>query len=193
MPPGILSASHAGDPTTGPRLYPEVTRLDCSCQAKLKHGEIQELEELLEYRDIFAMDIDDYGQTNSVRYHIETGGAQLIRQPPKRLPLAKQADVGEMLKDMQCCGVIKESDSPWSISDILIWKKNRDLHFCVDYRKINHVTRKDCFPLAQIDDSLNTLAGAIWFSTLDLVWVLASDLHLDDKEKTAFLTGQGLW
>jgi hypothetical protein len=60
------------------------------------------LEELLtEYEDIFAMDSDDYGWTNRVYHRTDTGEARLIRQPPRRLPLAKQADVGMMLKDIQ--------------------------------------------------------------------------------------------
>jgi hypothetical protein len=75
----------------------------------------------------------------------------------------------------------------------LVRKKNGELRFCVDYRKLD-VTTKDCFPLPRIDDTLDTLAGAKWFSTLDLksdYWQV--DVHPDDKEKTAFSTGQGLW
>jgi hypothetical protein len=67
--------------------------------------------------------------------------------------------------------------------------KEGDLRFCVDCRKLNGVTKKDCFPLPRIDDTLNTLTGANWFSTLDLksgIWQVA--LHPDDKEKTAFCT-----
>jgi hypothetical protein len=76
----------------------------------------------------------------------------------------------------------------------LVRKKNGELHFCVDYRKLNDVTKKDCFPLPRTDDTLDTVAGAKWFSTLDLksgYWHI--DLHPDDKEKTVFSTGQGLW
>jgi hypothetical protein len=64
----------------------------------------------------------------------------------------------------------------------------------VDYRKLNDVTKENCFPLPRIDDILDTLAGAKWFSILDLksgYWQL--DVHADDKENTAFSTGQGLW
>jgi hypothetical protein len=47
----------------------------------------------------------------------------------------------------------------------LVWKKNGDLCFCMDYRKLNDVTKKNCFPLPRIDNTLDTLAGAKWFST----------------------------
>jgi hypothetical protein len=161
----------------------------------LINGEFQELGELLtEYEDIFSGNIEDYGRTNKVYHRINTGDAKPIRQPPRRLPLAKQAEVSEMLNDMQCHGVIEESDSPWSSPIVLVRKKNGELHFCVDYRKLNDVTKKDSFPLPRIDDTLDTLAGANWFSTLNLrsgYWQV--DVHPDNKEKTPFSTGQGLW
>ena len=64
----------------------------------------------------------------------------------------------------------------------------------MNYRKLNHVTRKDSYPLPIIDDTLEALAGAKWFSSLDLksgYWQV--QLYPDDKEKTAFSTGRGLW
>jgi hypothetical protein len=95
-----------------------------------------------------------------------------------------------MLDDMQRHEVTKESDSPWSSPVVLVGKKNRELRFCVDYRKLSDLTKKDCFPLPRIDDTLDMLAGAKWFSTIDLesgYWQV--DVHPDDKEKTEFLTG----
>jgi hypothetical protein len=97
-----------------------------------------------------------------------------------------------MLDDMKGKGMVEESESPWSSPVVLVRKKNGDFSLCVDYRKLKNATIKDCFPLPKIDDTLDTLAGAKWFSTLDLksgYW----QVHPDDKEKTAFSTGQGLW
>jgi hypothetical protein len=50
---------------------------------------------------------------------------------------------------------------------VLVRKKKGDLHFCGDYRKLNDITRKDCFPLPRFDDTLDTLAGAKWFLNPD--------------------------
>jgi hypothetical protein len=158
----------------------------------LSNGEFQELEELAEYGGIFlwrAKTTDGL----TVYHRIDTGDARPIRQPPRRLPLAKQADVSEMLDDMQRRGVIEESDSPWSSPVVLVRKKNEELRFCVEYRKLKYVTKKDCFPLPRIDDTLDTLEGAKCFSILDLMsgfWQV--DAHPDDKEKTAFSSGKGL-
>ncbi|GFX02680.1 hypothetical protein TNCV_2011241 [Trichonephila clavipes] len=90
--------------------------------------------------------------------------------------------------------VIEPSSSPWVSSIVLFKKKDGSTRFCVDYRRLNDVNKKDSYPLPRIDDTLDTLAGNTWFSTLDLksgYWQV--ELHLDDKEKTAFTTGQGLW
>ena len=73
-------------------------------------------------------------------------------------------------------------------------KKDGGVRFCVDYRKLNEVTHKDSYPLPRIDDSIEALSGAKWFSTLDLqsgYWQVEMDEK--DKEKTAFSIGSGLW
>ena len=64
----------------------------------------------------------------------------------------------------------------------------------MDYRKLNSITRKDAYPLARIDDTLDTLSGSKQFSTLDLLsgyWQVEVDLK--DSEKTAFCMRDGLF
>jgi hypothetical protein len=59
-----------------------------------------------------------------VYHRIVTGDVRPIHQHPRRIPLAKQVEVKEMLDDMQRHGVIEESDSLWSCPVILVRKKN---------------------------------------------------------------------
>ena len=51
---------------------------------------------------------------------------------------------------------------------MLVRKKDGSTRFYIDYRKVNVVTRKDAYPFPRVDDTLDTLAGAKWFTTLDL-------------------------
>jgi hypothetical protein len=69
-----------------------------------------------QYQDIFEEADEDYGRTNNVYRRIDTADARPIRQPPRRIPLVKQADVNEMLDKMQRRGVFEESESTsfWS-------------------------------------------------------------------------------
>jgi len=67
--------------------------------------------------------------------------------------------VSDLLEEMKSNGVI-ESDTPWSSPEVLVRKKDGSLRFYVDYQRLNDVTKKNCFPLPRIDDTLDKLAGA---------------------------------
>uniref|UniRef100_A0A0A9WGS4 RNA-directed DNA polymerase n=2 Tax=Lygus hesperus TaxID=30085 RepID=A0A0A9WGS4_LYGHE len=92
-------------------------------------------------------------------------------------------------------GVIEPSKSPWASPIVLVPKKDGTTRFCIDYRRLNSVTKKDSYALPSIQAMLDTLSGASWFCTLDLksgYWQVA--LKDEDKEKTAFtLYQRGLW
>ena len=129
-----------------------------------------------------------------MNHHIDTGGAQPIRQQARRVPLPHRERVQELLKDMLQKGVISPSKSPWASPIVLVKNKYGTTQFCVDYRKVNEVTRKDAYPIPRTNDTLDTMAGSAWFTTLDLksgYWQV--EVTAEHHQKTAFCTQEGLF
>jgi len=90
--------------------------------------------------------------------------------------------------------VIEPSKSPWSFPIVLVPKKDGTIRFCVDYRRLNDITKKDSYALPRIDSSLAMLSGNQFFSSLDLAaGYFQIPMDEKDKEKTAFITDSGLW
>ena len=90
-------------------------------------------------------------------------------------------------------GVIEPGQSPWA-SPVVLVKKDGSLRFCVDYRRLNSMTEFDAYPLPRIDETLETLGGARFFSTLDLIsgyWQVG--LTPEARLKSAFCVRGGLF
>ena len=117
-----------------------------------------------------------------------------MKQPPHRLPFHKRKEVHKHLDQMLAADVVEPSSSPWSSPVALVKKPDGSSRFCIDYRALNNVTRKDAYPLPRIDDTLDSLGGAKYFSTLDLqsgYWQV--DVDSESRDKTAFSTLFGLY
>jgi hypothetical protein len=137
---------------------------------ELTVGEKEQLFMLLQQNaDVFATSKSDLGRTSKLCHGIDTGPAHPVRQRVRRIPPQRRQEVNDLLERMQKDDVIRPSNSPWASPVVLVQKGDGSLRFCVDYRKLNEVTTKDAYPLPRIDDTLNTLAGSQWFSTLDLL------------------------
>ena len=148
----------------------------------------------LEFPGIFGNKGAEFGRTTWVKHKIYTGDAVAIKQRPRRLPArlweAAKAEIEKMAK----LGVIERSESPWCSPVVLVNKKDGEIRFCVDYRRVNEVTKKDSYPLPNLTEMLSCLGEATWFSVLDLrsgYWQI--EMTQEDKEKTAFSIGTGLW
>jgi len=95
---------------------------------------------------------------------------------------------------MLSTGVIEPSNSPWASPVCLVKKKEGTYRFCVDYRRVNAVSRKDAFPIPDVNDALDHLRGARYFATFDLLsgyWQLG--LTERAQERSAFCTRRDLF
>ena len=121
----------------------------------------KELASLLDqFTDIFSSGPADLGQTGIMQHCIDTGDHPPIKQAPRRVPMHQQGTVCQHVEDVLQHGVIQPSTSLWATPNVLVKKKDGTTCFCVDYRKLNDMTRKDAYPLPHIDETLDALAGA---------------------------------
>ncbi|EGD83143.1 hypothetical protein PTSG_12079 [Salpingoeca rosetta] len=125
---------------------------------------------------------------------IDTGDHPPVSRHPYRRSATERAVIEETVQQFLKDGVIKPSFSPWASPVVLVKKKSGEWRFCVDYRKLNAVTVPDAFPMPRLDDTLDNMGGASFFTTLDL----ASAYHQcplaeDARQKTAFITHTGLY
>ena len=180
-PPTASHASSRPNPQCRPPL-PE----------RLSPFQQQQLNELFrEFSDVFSQGEDDLGSTPLLEHAIETHGPPL-RQPYRWQNPALRREEMAQVQQMLSSNVIRPSNSPWASPVVMVRKKDGSLRFCMDFRQLNAATVKDAHQLPRIDDLLDALHGAKWFSTLDLksgYWQVP--ITEQDKAKTAFQTSSG--
>ncbi|GBM70266.1 Retrovirus-related Pol polyprotein from transposon 297 [Araneus ventricosus] len=135
----------------------------------LNEKQRREVRKLLkEFQNLFSTCDADVDHCNMTQHRINTGDHPPIKQYPRCLPLARKEEADHLVKDMLGNGIIEESSGPWVSPIVLVKKKDGSTRFCVDYRKLNEITKKDSYPLPRIDNTLDSLNGSQWFTTLDL-------------------------
>ena len=141
--------------------------------------------------DVFSGPGEPLGSHKGTPLCILTSGSP-IYQRPYRTPLTKRDLISKAVDDMLAENIIKPSCSPWASPVTLVPKKSGDVRFCVDFRQLNAMIRKDQYPLPRIDDICDLLQGSSVFSTLDLKSGY-HQLSIDprDTEKTAFICHRG--
>src|SRR6266498_2486637 len=134
-------------------------------EVKYKIGELtksqrKRVEELLrKNEDIFIKDKYEVGRTNVVKHTINTGDEKPIKQRARRLSVKEKELEKEHIEEMLKKGIIRKSKSSWASSIVFVQKKGGEMRFCVDYRKLNKITKKDNHPLPRIDEILDMPFG----------------------------------
>ena len=150
---------------------------------------------LVDSADVFAKSDLDLGRCNIIKHAIKSTDPQSFKECYRRIPPHLYEEVKQHLQEMVEVGASRRSFSLWASVVVLVRKKDGGLRFCIDLRKLNSRTVKDGYSLPRIEDTLDCLYGAMWFSTLNLksgYWHV--ELVEEAKPLTAFTMGPlGLW
>lgn len=149
---------------------------------------------LKSHSHVFAMTDLELGCATEVQHRIPLSDNIPFKERHRRIPPAEYEEVRQHLHEMLDGGIIRRSYSPYASPVVLVRKKDGSLRLCVDYRKLNAKTIKDSYALPRIEETLDALTGACWFSSLDLksgYWQM--EIAEEDRHKTAFTTPLGFY
>ena len=168
--------------------------------AHVKEGE-QEIRQICaEYVDVFKLPGDKLTATSAVKHYIPTPTIptnRAITLRNYRIPEHHQKEVDMQIQQMLEDEIIRPSQSAWNFPILIVPKKldasgKRKWRICVDFRKLNDITVGDSFPLPNIQDILDKLGRARYFSSVDCATgYYQVPLAEEDRSKTAFSTATG--
>lgn len=164
--------------------------LEADIQAKEIPPFMKELVD--EYKDVFKDDLPGLPPVRELEHVIDTGNAKPIARPPFKMSPLELDELRRQLNELLKLGLIKPSASPWGAPMLFVKKKDGTMRMCIDYRALNKVTIRNQHPVPRIDECLERLQGATYFTSLDL----KSGYHQirikeEDIPKTAFNTRYG--
>lgn len=142
--------------------------------------------------EVFAQNDTDFGRTDKVKHNVKLSDETPFKLRARPIHPHDVEAVRQHLQELLDAGVIRESESPFSSPIVVVTKKNGQVCFCIDYRKLNLQTVKDAYALPRMDDTFTALSGSKWFSVLDLKsGYYQIEVDEVDKPKTAFVCPLG--
>ena len=148
---------------------------------------------VMEHHSGFTVsDEDEVGHTDLIKHPIPTVDDIPVCLPHRRVPPNLMREAKANLHSWLKQNIIRRSTSDYASQAVLVRKGSGGLRICLDFRLLNSKTRKDAYPLPRIDEALDALGGAKYFTKLDLAQgFLQVELEEKDKHKTAFRIGSG--
>ena len=151
------------------------------------------------YREVFESKLKQPGLVSDGARAVEHAitlnpGARPIKCRMRRYSPAEYDALDAHIEEMLAARVIRPSDSEWAFHPVFVTKADGTLRFCVNYKPLNAITRKDSYPIPRMEDAIDTLKGAPVRSVMDLTsgyWQIR--MAQDSAQYTAFITPRGLF
>ena len=123
---------------------------------------------LLEYHDIFSLEAHKIGCTDITKHDIELLDHEPFKERFRCIAPPLVEEVQQHIQEMLDTGAIHPFRSPWCNAMVLVIKKDGSLCFCIDFQCLNGKTKKDSYPLPQMQETMGSMVGARYFSCMDL-------------------------
>ena len=139
---------------------------------------------------MFSLFDGDLGFCDALKHSIPTTTDKPVYLPHRQIPVQLQSEVRKCLDNWLKQGIILLSKSPYTSQVVIVHKKTGEIRLCVNFCKLNAVSIRDSFPLPQVEEALQAVQAAIWFSSFDLAQgYLQMAMEEADIPKTAFRAG----
>ena len=142
------------------------------------------------HTEVFSLFEGDFGFCDILKHSIPTTTDKPVYLPHRQIPVQLQSEVRKCLNNWLKQGIIHPSKSPYASQVVIVRKKTDEIRLCVDFRKLNTISICDSFPLRHVEEALQAVQAAVWFSSFDLAQgYLQMAMEEEDIEKTTFRTG----
>ncbi|GKA56594.1 hypothetical protein Tco_0755666 [Tanacetum coccineum] len=189
--PSTLDTSYDVELADGKVVSTNTVLRGCTLNLKSEEKRLEDVPIVRDFLKVFPEDLLGIPPTRQVEFHINlVPGATPVTRAPYRLAPSKKKELSEQLQELLDKGFIRPSSSPWGALVLFVKKKDGSFRMCIDYRKLNKLTVKNCYPLPRIDDMFDQLQGSSVYSKI----VLRSGYHQlreEDIPKTTFRTRYG--
>ena len=139
---------------------------------------------------VFSLHDGDLGYCDVLKHSIPVSSNKPVYLPHRAIPVQLQSEVRKYLDTCLKQGIIRPSKSPYASQVVIVRKKSGEIRLCVDFRKLNAISVHDSFPLPRVEEALQAVQAAVWFSSFDLAQgYLQMAMEEADIPKTAFKTG----
>lgn len=175
-----------------PRLEPKETVDDIKINPELNKTQKEQIQALVsEYSDVLT---DLPGKTTIIEHEIKLVSDNPVRSRPYSVPHALKDIVKSEIENMLRMGIIEQIESPYASPIVIVKKSDGTNRFCIDYRKLNRITRFDAEPIGNPDEIFARLSKGTYFSKLDLskgYWQIP--VKKCSQMATAFISSEGLY
>ena len=155
-----------------------------------REQQIRFIDLIYNYKEVFFLYDGDLGFCDALKHSIPTTTDKPVYLPHQQIPVQLQQEVRKCLESWLKQGIIGQSKSPYASQVVIVPKKSGEIRLCVDFRKLNAISIRDSFLLPRIEEALQAVQAAVWFTSFDLAQgYLQMAMEEADIPKTAFRAG----